>query len=250
MAKTVRLTESELKNMIIESVKKILKEGQNDEPSNTHYAVHKPTHKIVFAWDYNGYDSYELGQYRKDYFVNDLVDMGMDPQETAIWTRRTCMTQGIDPTNDSNWSNYPMTESYKKINKARTSNEIKTIVLSIGDFDYNNEELDEWIGDNWDNLPTEDVEITIYFKYIPEDKGDYWTPPSGGYIELNDIEFNDNPLMQYLKQELSTEFVQTIMATIESYVEENVDELVQYQEEDGPDPDAWREDYLLRKYGY
>lgn len=142
-------------------------------------------------------------------------------------------------------------ESVKKILKeARTSNETKTIVLSIGDFYYENKELDEWIGDNWDNLPTEDVEITINFRYIPEDKGDYWTPPSGGYIELNDIEFNDNPLMQYLKQELSTEFVQTIMATIESYVEENVDELVQYQEEDGPDPDAWREDYLLRKYGY
>ena len=33
-----------------------LNEGRNDEPSNTHYAIHKPTGKIVFSWDYTGYD--------------------------------------------------------------------------------------------------------------------------------------------------------------------------------------------------
>jgi hypothetical protein len=104
--------------------------------------------------------------------------------------------------------------------------------------------------DNWENLPTDDVEITINFRYVPEESGDYWTPSSGGYIEIITIEFNDNPLMQYLKQELSEKLLKVILSTIELYVKRNVVELVQYQEYNGPDPDNWREEHLLRKYGY
>jgi hypothetical protein len=110
---TTVLKENELNKLLVEAVTKNLKnlkEGKNDTPSNTHYAVHMPTKTICFSWDYNGYDAYELGQYRKDYFINDLVDMGMDPHEIKIWTRRTCINQGIDPTDDNSWSNYPMTE--------------------------------------------------------------------------------------------------------------------------------------------
>jgi hypothetical protein len=142
MAKTIRLTESELKNMIVESVKKIfesqmvgqddnggmwnsadwyeyeaaqeLNEGRNDEPSNTHYAIHKPTGKIVFSWDYNGYDPEDLKLYKKDYFTVDLRDMGMNPKEITVITRKSCEKRGIDPTDDANWSNYPMSESLIK----------------------------------------------------------------------------------------------------------------------------------------
>ena len=142
MAKTIRLTESELKNMIVESVKKIfesqmvgqddnggmwnsadwyeyesaqeLNEGMNDEPSNTHYAIHKPTGKIVFSWDYTGYDPEDLKLYKKDYFTVDLLDMGMDPKEITVITRKSCEKRGIDPTDDANWSNYPMSESLIK----------------------------------------------------------------------------------------------------------------------------------------
>ena len=88
----------------------MLTEGKNDEPSNTHYAVHKPTNTIVFSWDYNGYDPAELKMYKKDYFVNDLIDMGMDPKEISILTRKSCGKRGINPEDDSCWSNYPMTE--------------------------------------------------------------------------------------------------------------------------------------------
>lgn len=238
MAKTIRLTESELKNMIMESVKRILKEGHNDEPSNTHYAIHKPTKKIVFSWDYNGYDAYELGQYRKDYFVNDLVDMGMNPKEIAVWTRRTCMAQGIDPTDDRNWSNYPMTESCEKINEGVSSKDSKTITLSIGDFEYENEAVNDWITDNWDSLPTEDVEITIVFTYVPEDKGDYWTPPSGGYVEIDDVMVKSDETFEFIRQALGEEAVNEIISTIESYVDNNAEEFIQYDEYDyGPDPD-------------
>lgn len=111
MEKKVKLTENELKTMIAEAICKILKEGQNDNPSNTHYAVHKPSNTIVFAWDYSGYDTAELRQYSNDYFKQDLVDMGMNPKEITILTRKSCAKRGIDPTDDSCWSNYPLTES-------------------------------------------------------------------------------------------------------------------------------------------
>ena len=51
MRKRIRLTENQLKTMIAEAICNILKEGQNDNPSNTHYAVHKPSNTIVFSWD-------------------------------------------------------------------------------------------------------------------------------------------------------------------------------------------------------
>jgi hypothetical protein len=114
MEKIVRLTESELKKIIMESVINILKEGQNDEPTNTHYAIYKPSQKIVFSWDYSGYDPAELRQFKKDYFETDLLDMEMNPREIAIWTRRNCMKNGIDPSDDANWSNYPIKESLLK----------------------------------------------------------------------------------------------------------------------------------------
>ena len=110
---TTVLKESELNRMLVEAVAKNIKkltEGRNDEPSNTHYAVHKPTNTIVFSWDYSGYDSDELRQFKKDYFISDLIDMGMDPKEVTILTRKACERKGINPTDDSCWSNYPMTE--------------------------------------------------------------------------------------------------------------------------------------------
>jgi hypothetical protein len=244
--RTVRLTESELRNIIMESVKKILREGQNDTPSNTHYAIHKPSNKIVFSWDYTGYDPEELRTFKKDYFVVDLLDMEMDPKEVTIWTRNSCIKKGIDPADDANWSNYPMAESCKKLNEGTHSTDIKTIVLSIGDFEYENEDLNNWITDNWDSLPTEDVNIEIDFTYVPEDKGDYWTPPSGDYITVNDVTVSSDETFEYIKQNLGEEAVKEIISTIESYVYDNADELIQYDYDDyGPDPDEayerWRE---------
>ena len=40
--------------------------------------------------------------------------MGMDPKEITVITRKSCEKRGIDPTDDANWSNYPMTESLIK----------------------------------------------------------------------------------------------------------------------------------------
>ena len=111
MANTIRLTESELRKLITESIKNILTEGHNNNPSYTHYAIHKGQNKIVNGWDYSGIDGEELRAYKKDYFIDDLVDMGMDPKLITILTRKSCEKKGINPDDDNCWSNYPMTES-------------------------------------------------------------------------------------------------------------------------------------------
>jgi hypothetical protein len=113
MAKnSIKLTESELKNIIKESVKKILLEGKNDVPNNTHYAIHIPSGKIIFSWDYNGYDGSELRMWKKDYFYQDLLHMDIPFKHIVIWSRNNCIKNGIDPSDDSNWSNNVVNESY------------------------------------------------------------------------------------------------------------------------------------------
>lgn len=110
----IRLTESELKNIIKESVIKILSEGQNDEPNGTHYAIHKPSGKILFSWDYSGYDGSELRAFKKDYFYQDLIDMEIDPKNIAILTRNACIKRGIDPSDDLNWTNNIVSEAKRE----------------------------------------------------------------------------------------------------------------------------------------
>ena len=83
--KVIRLTENDLKNLIKESVKNILNEGINND-NYTHFAVNKKTNLIVNGWDYSGYDGSELRQYKKDYFMVDLIDYGFNPKEYKILT--------------------------------------------------------------------------------------------------------------------------------------------------------------------
>lgn len=86
-------------------MKEIVNEGKIDDMVNTHYAVLKPIQKIVFSWDYNGYDPSELRLGRDTYFKQDIVDLGFDPKDIKIMTRKACVRMGIDPTDDSNWDN-------------------------------------------------------------------------------------------------------------------------------------------------
>ena len=159
---TTTLNESELNKILVEAVAKNIKkltEGRNDEPSNTHYAVHKPTNTIVFSWDYSGHDSDELRQFKKDYFIYDLIDMGMDPKEVTILTRKACERKGINPTDDSCWSNYPMTEEksygtmqeamddYDNISGEFSPNQIKNMT-DIEDDDELNAAADAENGEN------------------------------------------------------------------------------------------------------
>lgn len=89
-------------------VKNLCLEGFNntpDEGSYNYFAVSKITGKIINAWDYNGYDPEELKRFKKDYFTDDLIDNELDPKKIKIMTLRGLKRAGIDPDDDSNWSN-------------------------------------------------------------------------------------------------------------------------------------------------
>lgn len=104
MNKITRLTESDLHNMIINAAKRIIKES-SDEENYTHFAVNKNTNMIVNGWNYSEYDPTELRQFKRDYFFDDLRDYGLNPKDYTIVTRAYLERQGIDPNDQSNWSN-------------------------------------------------------------------------------------------------------------------------------------------------
>lgn len=108
--RVIRITESELKRLIGESVMRRLQTiNEEDSFKNnqgySHFAVNKATNKIVNGWDYKEYDPDELRQFKRDYFTVDLIDYGFDPKQYKILTARGCMRQGIDPDDNANWAN-------------------------------------------------------------------------------------------------------------------------------------------------
>jgi hypothetical protein len=103
--KIFRMTESELRGMVVESVKKILSEAFQNNQNYSHFAVNKATNKIVNGWDYKDYDPDELRQFKNDYFTRDLIDYDLDPKQYKIVTAKYLIRQGIDPNDNNNWAN-------------------------------------------------------------------------------------------------------------------------------------------------
>ena len=127
--KVIRLTESDLHRIIENSVKKYINEigrfesdidadgiyGYGGKAINeesfqnnqnyTHFAVSKKSGKILNGWDYSEYDPSELRQFRKDYFDIDMQDYGFDPKSYKIVTSKYLLRQGVDPDDNSNWTN-------------------------------------------------------------------------------------------------------------------------------------------------
>ena len=81
-----------------------LQEGINNQ-NYTHYAVNKATGKIVNGWDYAGYDPAELRQFKKDYFIADLIDNELGPKKYTILTKKSLLQRGVNPDDDANWAN-------------------------------------------------------------------------------------------------------------------------------------------------
>lgn len=90
--------------------------------SDTHFAILKPINKIIFSWDYSGYDNAELREFKKDYFMDDIVDMGFNPKEVKILTKTACLRQGINPEDESCWDN-AFEYKVESINKRNTLKE-------------------------------------------------------------------------------------------------------------------------------
>lgn len=72
-------------------------------PKYTHFAVLKDSNKIVNGWDYNGHEQSELKQFKKDYFINDIIDMDINPKLVNIYTKNKLMQIGINPFDSNNW---------------------------------------------------------------------------------------------------------------------------------------------------
>ena len=77
---------------------------KNNVAGYTHYAVNKTTNKIVNGWDYRGYDPAELSQFKKNYFISDLINYELDPKQYVILTKKSLLQRGIDPNDNANWS--------------------------------------------------------------------------------------------------------------------------------------------------
>lgn len=80
------------------------------EGNYTHYAVDKEKNLIIEGWDYHGYDSSELRQFKRDYFYDDLEGTfdDIDLKRVTILTENGCVKRGIDPFDNGNWTmEYP-----------------------------------------------------------------------------------------------------------------------------------------------
>jgi len=230
MKKIIKLTENDFYNIIKENIYNILKETsyQIDDATNTHYAIHKPTNKIVFSWDYSDVDPEDLRQFKNDYFTIDLKELvGVNPKECTILNRKSCIKRGIDPSDNNNWcsdnelkqlyTDYSINENIilkKNLNEGYYGDEYYE--LTLDELDYENQNLYDYLEQN--NLLDEKIEINLKFHEVPYSKVDYDTPPSGGYAEMDDysIDLSDN-----LKNSLPKEILSELMKEIEIYISRN-----------------------------
>lgn len=84
-----------------------------------------------------------------------------------------------------------------------------------------------------DKLPWT-VNVILYLEWIPYDKGDYYTPPYGGFSEIQDIKVDTTG---EFKAVLSPELYGVFVNEVKEYVYDNEEKLIGNHDED-------------RRYGY
>ena len=94
-----------IKKKVLKIISEAYMDEEEDDPKYNYFAVSKSNGKIIDAWDYSDIDPQELGQFKYDYFFVDLKDNGIDPKKVKILARCTLERMGIDPDDNSNWSN-------------------------------------------------------------------------------------------------------------------------------------------------
>ena len=217
MKNRIRLTESELNSMILESIRKILREGYNDNPLYTHYAILKNENKIVDGWEYRGISSSELRQFKDEYFFNDLRGNGINPKEVKIWTRGYCVQNGVDPSDDNNWTNYPAVNN-QPLTESRETPYEEDVYFTLGEVLNENPNWKEWYDAHEENFPQEDIDATVWYTYTPEDGGTEYAPSAGDDIYVQDVEIKENELTDYLQSVLSEEEYNEVMHLMKTFV--------------------------------
>lgn len=133
-----------------------------------------------------------------------------------------------------------ITESVKQIiseafGKSRTSNtNVASFGVHLNDIRFENLQLDDFITENYDELPSEEVQVEISYSTYAGDKGDYYTPPTAPYAELNDIKVDTN---QVFANAMSSELYQIFIQEVDSFVENNYEDYIQEISYDEPEPD-------------
>lgn len=82
--------------------------GGGVNPKYSHFAVLKNISpevngKIVNGWDYSGYDPAELREFKRDYFMEDIKDMQINPKNVNIVTTKHLQKMGINPFDFNYW---------------------------------------------------------------------------------------------------------------------------------------------------
>jgi hypothetical protein len=118
MDKKIKLTESNLHDIVKENVQRILTESYQTD-NYTHFAVNKKTNLIVNGWDYSDIEPEDLKNNKYDYFLIDLEDNDFNPKDYKILTRKSCQKQGINPDDMNNcWSNNGEVPCSQELNEA------------------------------------------------------------------------------------------------------------------------------------
>ena len=116
-------------------------------PRYTHFALSKKNNKILNGWDYNGYDVEDLKSGKKEYFINDIIDMDLNPNDITILTKKALERKGINPFDSNNWSNTVEDESTSINENTNSDSLIKKYVLFSYNYPY------DFIEKVWEDEP-------------------------------------------------------------------------------------------------
>ena len=129
---------------------------------------------------------------------------------------------------------------YRKPSKYITT---KQVHIDLGDILFHNKELDDYLADNYDDMP--DILATYKYEYLPYRHSTYDSPAEGGYNVLEDVDINFTEILKYIPMKYHREFV----STVEDYAYKNFDNLVEYDEDYlEPNPDDAYENWKDRQF--
>lgn len=109
-------------------------------------------------------------------------------------------------------------ESVKSIIAEANGYNTEYISVDLCYVDFDNEELGDFL-DSLDETPDQ-VSCELEYSIEEYDKGDYWTPPSGGYADIVDWSIDtDGVFKNILPPELYEIFIQSVS----NYISNNTD---------------------------
>lgn len=109
------------------------------------------------------------------------------------------------------------------------------IEVELMDLEFSNPKLDEFFEDA--QCP-ETVSVRVEYTVEPIDHGDYWTPPSGGEVEIENMEVDYDGVFKGI---IPADLYQSFVSEVQSYVNNNWDRYSENYEEYDYEPDDYDE---------